>query len=215
MRHSFKFQKLIEKYRKLNFRLTDVSLLLIRNLLGNCGVTIIKKKKLKNNRQTYVRHYIIWLLDVIDMYKAYKFRIYPTSEQRILINKTFGCYRFVYNYFLGKCKENGVKSAYDMCKKLLELYADFPWLKEVDSCSLRCAIFNLEDAYKSFFAKRSLYPKFKCKEIRESYRTNCIRSAYKNKEYANIMLDLKKKKIKLPKLGEVEIRGYRNLEVIN
>ena len=38
------------------------------------------------------------------MYKAYKFRIYPNNNQRALINKTFGCYRFIYNYFLDKCK---------------------------------------------------------------------------------------------------------------
>ena len=38
------------------------------------------------------------------MYKAYKFRLYPNDNQIELINKTFGCYRFVYNYFLDKCK---------------------------------------------------------------------------------------------------------------
>ncbi|MFE4897943.1 helix-turn-helix domain-containing protein, partial [Peribacillus butanolivorans] len=41
--------------------------------------------------------------------KAYKFRIYPTKEQLVLINKTIGCTRFVYNFFLGKQKE---KDAY-------------------------------------------------------------------------------------------------------
>ena len=87
------------------------------------------------------------------MYKAYKFRLYPNDEQIVLINKTFGCYRFVYNHFLDKCKNNGYKKAFDMIKELKELYVDFPWLKEVDSCSLRCAIFNLEDAYKNFFNK--------------------------------------------------------------
>lgn len=149
------------------------------------------------------------------MYKAYKFRLYPNDIQKTLIHKTFGCYRFVYNYFLDKCKSRGYIKAFDMCKELKEMYAEYPWLKEVDSCSLRCAIFNLEDAYKNFFAKRSSYPTFKSKYSRQSYRTNCIKSTYKGREYSNIQLDLINNKIKLPKLGLVDIRGYRNLEVIN
>ena len=53
-----------------------------------------------------------------NMYKAYKFRLYPNDNQKILIHKTFGCVRFVYNNFLKECKENGYQKAYDMCKKL-------------------------------------------------------------------------------------------------
>ena len=149
------------------------------------------------------------------MYKAYKFRLYPNETQKILINKTFGCYRFVYNYFLDKCKLNGYAKAFDMCKELKEMYENYPWLKEVDSCSLRCAIFNLEDAYKNFFAKRASYPTFKSKYRRQSYRTSCIKSTYKGREYSNIQLNLINNGIKLPKLGLVDIRGYRNLGVIN
>lgn len=148
------------------------------------------------------------------MYKAYKFRLYPSYKQKEIIHKTFGCSRFVYNYFLNECKENGYQKAYDMCKKLKELENDYPFLKEVDSCSLRNSIFNLEDSYKNFFAKRSSYPKFKSKFFKQSYRTNCIRSRYKEKENSNIELDFINKKIKLPKLGLVDIRGYRNLESI-
>ena len=149
------------------------------------------------------------------MYKAYKFRLYPNDKQKILIGKTFGCYRFIFNYFLSLCKNNGTMKAYDMCNMFKELYIEYPWLKEVDSCSLRCAIFNLDDAYKNYYSKRSNYPKFKSKYKRQTYRTNCIKGTYKNKEYHSIELDLKNKKIKLPKLGLVDIRGYRNLETIN
>ncbi len=149
------------------------------------------------------------------MYKAYSFRIYPNEKQKILIHKTFGCYRFVYNYFLDKCKNNGYIKAYDMCKELKELNANYEWLKEVDSCSLRCAIFNLEDAYKSFFNKKSNYPKLKNKYTRQTYRTNCIKSLYKGKDYSNINIDLIKKVIKLPKLGNIKLRGYRNLDKID
>ena len=149
------------------------------------------------------------------MYKTYRFRMYPDDNQIVLINKTFGCYRFIYNYFLNICKENGFSSAFDMISKLPSLREEYEWLKEVDSCSLRCAIFNLEDAYKNFFSKRSGYPTFKSKYTKQSYRTNYITNSYKGKKYSNIEVDLVNKKIKLPKIGLVDIRGYRNLDVIN
>ena len=146
------------------------------------------------------------------MYKAYKFRLYPNDNQKILINKTFGCTRFIYNHFLNKCKEEKFIKAYDMCKELKELVLDYPFLKEVDSMALRCSIFNLEDSYKNYFSKRSAYPSFKNKLNKQSYRTNCITSVYKNKKYSNIKIDIKEKMIKVPKLGLVKIRGYRNLD---
>lgn len=44
------------------------------------------------------------------MYKAYKFRLYPNTNQKILINKTFGCVRFVYNHFLNECRKKDIKN---------------------------------------------------------------------------------------------------------
>ena len=149
------------------------------------------------------------------MYKAYKFRLYPNDAQRVLINKTFGCTRFIYNYFLDKCKNYKYIKAFDMCNEIKELYVEYPFLKEVDSCALRCAVFNLEDSFNNYFSKRSSYPKFKSKFNKQSYRTTCMKRTYKGKEYSNIEIDLINKKIKLPKLGLVDIRGYRNLELIN
>lgn len=149
------------------------------------------------------------------MYKTFRFRMYPDDNQIVLIHKTFGCYRFIYNHFLSICKDNGFRNAFDMIKELPNLNNKYEWLKEVDSCSLRCAIFNLEDAYKNFFSKRSGYPTFKSKYTKQSYRTNMITREYKGKKYCNIELDLVNKKIKLPKIGRVDIKGYRNLDKIN
>ena len=149
------------------------------------------------------------------MYKAYKFRLYPDDYQKQMLNKTFGCVRLIYNHFLDKCIKNGFIKAFDMCKEIKELYIDYPFLKEVDSSSLRCALFNLEDSFKNYFSKRSNYPRFKNKFNKQSYRTTCIRSIYKGKEYSNIELDLINRKVKLPKIGLVDIRGYRNLKYIN
>ena len=148
------------------------------------------------------------------MYKSYRFRMYPTISQIELIHKTFGCTRLVYNYYLEKKKEANL-SCFDMIKDLKNLQAEYPYLKEVDSCSLRCSLFNLDDAFKRYYKKQGSYPKFKSKyNSRRCYRTNCISSSYKDKTYQSIEVNLKKDIIKLPKLKEVKIRGYRDLEYL-
>ena len=148
------------------------------------------------------------------IYRAYKFRLYPTEEQRILIHKTFGCSRFVYNYYLNYQKEKGVQKSFNLCKDLKELEKNYEYLKEVESSALRCSIFDLEDGFNNFFAKRSGYPRFKSKFNRQSYRTSCVRSTYKGKEYSNIEVNLLIRNIKLPKLGNVKIRGFRDKDRI-
>ena len=50
------------------------------------------------------------------MYKSYKFRLYPDNKQKILINKTFGCMRFVYNHYLSDISKNGYKNSYACIK---------------------------------------------------------------------------------------------------
>jgi len=153
------------------------------------------------------------------MLKAYKFRLYPNDLQEILINKTFGCTRFIYNHFLNvkinEYKENKkTRSTYDYIKELPNMYKEYPWLKEIDSCSLRTSLFDLEDAYKNFY-KTSGYPKYKNKySDKLSYRTSNMTSSYKGVEYNSIKLDLIKKEISLPKLKAIKIRGYRNLDNI-
>ena len=152
--------------------------------------------------------------------KAYKFRMYPNNTQKEIINKTFGCTRFIYNYYLDKRinlyknEQKGIKM-YDLIKDLPNLYSDRPYLKEIDSMSLRCSIFNLENSYQKFFKEKIGFPKFKNKYAKNSYRTNYIKSEYQGKIYENIKLDLKSKTITLPKLKEVSIRGYRHLNKIN
>ena len=146
------------------------------------------------------------------MYKSYQFRIYPNKQQIIMIQKTFGCTRFIYNHYLEKRKEEHL-TGFDMIKELPNLYPEYPFLKEVDSCSLRCSLFDLDDAFKRYFRHQNNDPKFKGKYgSKRSYRTNYITSTYKGTKYENIKVDLKRKVITLPKLKEVKIRGYRNLE---
>ena len=148
----------------------------------------------------------------MNIYKSYQFRLYPNDSQIIMIQKTFGCTRFVYNHYLEKRKKEHL-TCFDMIRNLPNLYSKYPFLKEVDSCSLRCSLFDLEDAFKRFIKHQNNYPKFKGKySSKRSYRTNYITSTYKERKYENIKVDLKRKVITLPKLKEVKIRGYRNLE---
>ena len=149
------------------------------------------------------------------MYKAYKFRIYPNDNQKVLLNKSFGCTRFVYNYYLFKIEELLSKKAIlnDNIKDLKNnLVLEYPFLKEVDSTILRKEIFHLDDNLKRYYNCNNFgYPKFKSKHYKNSFTTSAVYSQYKNKKYCNIELDLKNKEIKLPKLKKVKIRGYRTL----
>ena len=143
--------------------------------------------------------------------KGYVFRLYPNEKQINLIEKSFGCSRFIYNHFLGL--NNKYINKYDCIKQLPILEKDNIWLKEVDGCLLRCSIFDLENSYQRYKNKLGDKPKFKSKtKSRQSYRTNNISSVYKGREYNSISIDLDKGIIKLPKLKEVSIRGYRNLK---
>ena len=126
------------------------------------------------------------------MYKAFKFRMYLNVDQQVLVNKSLGCTRFVFNYYLSlKQKEyeetKRSKSALDCIKDLPRLIRENSWLKEADSMSLRCALFDLDNAFQKMFKEKSGYPKFKKKEGKNSYRTNYIKSEYKGKKYVEIM----------------------------
>ena len=136
------------------------------------------------------------------MEKAYKFRIYPNKQQEELINKTFGCCRFVYNKYLAKRIElyenNKETYSYKQCSSdLTNLKKELVWLKEVDSTSLQSSLKDLETAYKKFFKEKSGFPKFKSK------KTN--RFSYKTK-YTNGNIEYLGKYIKLPKIGMVKIK---------
>ena len=144
--------------------------------------------------------------------RAYKFRLYPNEEQIVLIHKTFGCTRFVYNYCLDLKRNCKYLTKFDLIKELPKLKKEYPFLKEVDSCSLGNAITDLMAGFGLFEKGFGGYPGFKKKGEKESFRTSFVTSSYKGRVYENIKVDLKRRVIELPKLKEVKIRGYRNLE---
>ncbi|PVE16561.1 transposase [Clostridium perfringens] len=108
------------------------------------------------------------------MLKAYKYRIYPNSEQKEYLAKTFGCTRFIYNKMLND-KIEYYKQTGEMLKNTPAQYKkEFEWLKEVDSLALANVQQNLEKAYKNFFRDKSVgFPKFKSKKTNyHSFTTN-------------------------------------------
>lgn len=108
--------------------------------------------------------------------KAYKFRICPNKEQEVLLNKHFGCSRFVYNYFL-----NERKAQYQADKKSGNYYAQAKtltdlkkkeetlWLKEVNSQTLQFALRSLDTSYVNFFRGNSQFPRFKSRKHKNTF----------------------------------------------
>ena len=149
---------------------------------------------------------------IMKIYRAYKFRLYPTKEQVVLIHKTFGCTRFVYNYCLDLKRKNKYLTKFDLMKELPKLKKEYPFLKEVDSSSLQNAVTDLMVGFDKHIKGQGGYPRFKKKGEKESFRTNFITSSYKGRVYENIKVDLTRRVIELPKLKEIKIRGYRTLD---
>ncbi|MGP4107646.1 IS200/IS605 family element RNA-guided endonuclease TnpB [Virgibacillus sp. L01] len=158
--------------------------------------------------------------------KAFKFRIYPNRRQIEQINKTIGCSRFVFNFFLAKQKQkdaywyiteemvqsgqlpsNNWKGAffnkYDTIKAVRQLKEHYPFLKEVDSISLQKSVENLTDAYQRYYRKQNKAPQFKSKK-------NKVQSYTTKQTNGNIaVLD---NHIKLPKLGLIRFAKSREIE---
>jgi len=139
-------------------------------------------------------------------HKAYRFRIYPTREQEILIAKTIGCSRFVFNHFLAKWEETyeatGKGLSYGSCSKEIPfLKQAFDWLREVDSTSVQNSVKHLADAYDRFLKRQNERPRFKSKRNPvQSYKTNI--------QEVSIVGD----RLKLPKLKWVRFANSKQVE---
>lgn len=144
---------------------------------------------------------------------SYRFRIYPTDEQKELMAKTFGCCRYVFNRFLNRrkttYKETGKGLSYNACsKELTSLKNELPWLKEVDATALQASLRNLDTAYKNFFTGRKTghrvgYPQFKAKK-RDVPSFKAVNN--------NGTVAIVGKTVRLPKIGYVECRISKQVE---
>jgi len=136
--------------------------------------------------------------------KAYKFRLYPNSEQEAQIQRTFGCCRFTFNHFLSRrietYKDSGKTLSYnDSSAALTMLKRELPWLREVDATALQSSLRDLDSAYQNFFRRvnqgeKPGFPNFKSKKNRHR--------SYKAKLVGN-NISVHDRHVKLPKLGLV------------
>lgn len=144
---------------------------------------------------------------------SYKFRLYPTPTQENLIQRVFGCCRFVFNHFLAERMETYKATGksptrFQQDKSLTMLKKELEWLREVDATALQASVQSLDTAYRNFFRRvkqgqKPGYPKFKSKrDHRKSYKSKCVGTNIR-------MLD---KAIQLPKLGAVKCRVSKEVK---
>lgn len=130
------------------------------------------------------------------MIETYKFRLYPTNEQKVLLSKHFGSVRFVYNWYLDyNQKQYTTNEKFIGWLSLIpsgdfkQLKKDNPWMKEINSQSIISSISHCDKAFQRFFKHLSGFPKFKSKKShRDSFE--CPQG---------LELDFKHKKIFIPK----------------
>lgn len=141
------------------------------------------------------------------MLKAYKFRLYPTAEQKTMIAKHIGSCRFIYNWALEQKiksyeQEGKSLSHYDLNKLLPELKKEHEWLKEANSQSLQGMTTNLDSAFTKFFKEHKGFPNFKS-------RKNPIQSFPVPQHYT---VDFDNNIVKLPKIGVVKAVLHHSFE---
>lgn len=146
----------------------------------------------------------------MQIYKAYKFRLYPTPQQRDYFNRCIGCGRFVYNWALelriNAYKNDGKTLSLwkDISPKIPILKEQYPFLKEVDAVGLITELNNLDTAYKKFFREGGGFPNFKKKQNNGSFVTHLQKNS----------IHQDKGCVSIPKIGYVKCVFHRNIDGI-
>ena len=141
------------------------------------------------------------------MLRVYKYRMYPTKNQKKLVNKHFGACRYVYNwgleYKIQTYKKTGKSiSRFALNKEITILKQNEIWLKEINSQSLQGATLNLDKAFTKFFKEKKGFPHFKSKKNRiQSFNVP-----------QNYKVDFKNNEIYLPKIGWVKTKLHRQFK---
>ena len=143
------------------------------------------------------------------MLRAYKYRIYPTDEQKVLFAKTFGCCRFVYNWALNlkieayKLEKKSVAYKEVQNRMVNELKKENQWLTEVNSQALLNSIRNLDTAYKNFFRDTHAvgFPHFKSRKNKQSFQ--CPQ---------HCSVDFKKGTLSIPKAKDIPAALHRRFK---
>lgn len=172
-----------------------------------------------------------------EIYKSYRFRIYPNKEQQAVLARYFGSVRFVYNHFLAERKRqyeetNYSDNYYTQAKALTKLKhsEEFSWLSEINSQTLQHALRHLETAYVNFFRGNAKFPSFKSKKTKNSFTIpqHCtisgnriyipkFKEGIKVKEHCKVKGIIKSMTISLTPSGKyyVSILSKENYQVID
>jgi len=107
--------------------------------------------------------------------RAYKYRFYPTDEQKQILAQTFGCCRFVYNWALRQRTDayyqRGERLYYEgTAQQLTQLkkQENTVWLNNVAAVPLQQSLRHLDRAFRHFFEGRAQYPTFHKKHGKQS-----------------------------------------------
>jgi putative transposase len=143
------------------------------------------------------------------MLKAYKYRIYPNAEQTEIFANHFGVARYIYNWALALNNRYYRIFGKGLSKRQLEMQAKkkrklakYHWLKEVNSQSIVCAIWNMHSAVKNFFEGRAKKPRFKSKKSNWQ-RFQCPQ---------HVQIDQDNNTLNLPKIKDIKAKIHRKFE---
>lgn len=151
---------------------------------------------------------------LIVMKKGLEIRLYPSKEQRVLIDKTLGCSRFVYNHVLALKKElwEDYKLAFN--PKLKSFKEEWKFLTKVPSQALANSYMDCMTAYNNWFNSlkgksktEQKFPKFHKKGQKDSFRISATKTS---KGYDLRIEDYEH--IKVPKFGSIKFRNYNNMD---
>ncbi len=134
--------------------------------------------------------------------RAYNVRLYPNEKQKVLLGKTFGCCRKVYNCMLEARQKYYELTGKAGKSKPTDFYDNFPFLREVDAQALCSEKLHLNLAFKNFFERKADgvgFPKFKAKHRdRDSYTSYVV----------NDNIRIVDGRLRLPKVGFVPFKNY-------
>ncbi len=148
---------------------------------------------------------------VVTLNRAIKYRAYPTEQQAILLAKTFGCVRYIWNQMLGDCNRFYEETDCHFVPTPAKYKKQAPFLKDVDSLALANAQVDLNRVFSAFFKNDGTgFPKFKSKKkAKNRYTTNCQANVGKDGT-KSFTIYVRGNYIRLPKVGEVRIAKHRS-----
>ena len=141
------------------------------------------------------------------MLRAYKYRIYPTESQKAEFAKTFGCRRYICNYFVREHErawreEGRTLFEFDLMRLARDFKQDKPWLCDADSGMMRWAAIGIVKGYRYFFDHINIHPPHERKKGDRPYQTY---STYGS----GLNISFRQNLVFLPKIGAVRAKIHR------